>query len=97
VTKTRNLTFSAVFPGDAEDLSITAYDVIHVRPVVTASISGYARTITVASVTYRVYHHTARLKAALAVTPDKHGECFKLEAQSNAAPGIPTSPPSAPP
>jgi hypothetical protein len=55
-----------------------------VRPVVTASISGYARTIKVAGVTYRVYHHTARLKAALAVTPNKHAECFKLEAQSNA-------------
>jgi hypothetical protein len=84
VTMTQNQTFSAVFPGDAEDLSVTAYDVIHVRPVVTASISGYARTIKVAGVTYRVYHHTARLKAALAVTPNKHAECFKLEAQSNA-------------
>jgi hypothetical protein len=84
VTMTQNQTFSAVFPGDAEDLSVTAYDVIHVRPVVTASISGYARTIKVAGVTYRVYHHTARLTAALAATPNKHGECFKLEAQSNA-------------
>jgi hypothetical protein len=84
VTMTQNQTFSAAFPGDAEDLSVTAYDVIHVRPVVTASISGYARTIKVAGVTYRVYHHTARLTSALAVTPNKHGECFKLEAQSNA-------------
>lgn len=84
VTMTRNLTFSAVFPGDAEDLSVTAYDVIHVRPVVTASIGGYARTIKLAGVTYRVYHHTTRLTASVAVTPDKHGECFKLEAQSNA-------------
>ena len=84
VTMTQNQTFSAVFPGDAEDVSVTAYDVVHVRPIVTASISGYARTIKVAGITYRVYHHTARLKAALTVTPNKHGECFKLEAQSNA-------------
>ena len=46
--------------------------------------SGYYQSIWISVTHYRVYHHTATLKDAVAITPDKAGECVKLQIQKYA-------------
>ena len=45
-----------------------------------ASTSRYASK-SISSVTYRLYHRTKKLLAAVLVAPNKHGECVKFDLQ----------------
>jgi hypothetical protein len=48
---------------------------------VTAKLGGYYASKRIGTVTYRVYHHTAKLTAAITVAPNKAGECVKLQVE----------------
>jgi hypothetical protein len=76
--------FSAVYAGDAKDTAKTVTAVVRVSAGVTAKLGGYYASKRIGVVTYRLYHHTARLTAAISVAPDKPGECVKLEVQKYA-------------
>jgi hypothetical protein len=78
---TRNVIFTATFSGDAQYLarSLSAREGVAVRVAMTNG--GYFATNVYNGTTYRVYHHTALLSVAVAVTPGKPGECVKLGVQ----------------
>jgi hypothetical protein len=44
-------------------------------------VSGYYASTKAGSTTYRLYHRSGRVTAAIAVAPGKPGECVKLEVQ----------------
>jgi hypothetical protein len=48
---------------------------------VTMSTSGWYSSARHDGVTYRVYQHTGTLHAAVTVTPNKHGECVRLDTE----------------
>jgi hypothetical protein len=74
-------TFSAYFGGNAEDTPATVTHSVYVGAGVSMSISGYYRSEHIGSTLYRVFHHTATLKAPVTVSPNKHGECVEMEIQ----------------
>jgi len=74
-------TFSAVFTGDAQYASRTVAQAVGVRARVALTISGYYASKLISGTTYRIYHRTAHLGTGVTVTPNKHGECLKLEIQ----------------
>jgi hypothetical protein len=74
-------TFSAYFGGDAKYAPKTVTHNVYVGADVSMSISGYYTSEDIGSTLYRVFHHTATLKAPVTVSPNKHGECVKLELQ----------------
>jgi YVTN family beta-propeller protein len=78
---THSTTFTAAFTGDAWYLakSVTSTDAVHAS--VAAKITGYYGSKKVGSTTRRLYHHTAHLKVAATVAPNKAGECVKVEVQ----------------
>jgi hypothetical protein len=83
---TGQLTTSTAFTASADGDSVYSATTTPARTVdvyasVQASISGYYGSKSISGVTYRVYHHTAKLKDAVTVAPNKHGECVKLEMQ----------------
>jgi hypothetical protein len=78
---TTNTTYTAVFTGDARYEPTTVTLDIKVGVKVSAALSGYYQSATISGAEYRVYHHTATLKDAVAITPDKSGECVKLQIQ----------------
>jgi hypothetical protein len=80
---TRNTTYIVTFAGDARDVPVIAAVLAGVRARVSEAISGYYGTERLGGITYRLYHRTAKLLAAIAVTPNKHGQCFELEAQDD--------------
>jgi len=81
---TTNTTYTAVFTGDARYEPATVNLAIKVGVKVSAALSGYYQSIWISVTQYRVYHHTATLKDAVAITPDKAGECVKLQIQNYA-------------
>ncbi len=81
---TTNTTYTAVFTGDARYEPATVNLAIKVGVKVSAALSGYYQSIRISVTQYRVYHHTATLKDAVAITPDKAGECVKLQIQKYA-------------
>ncbi len=74
-------TFYARFTGDASYAPRTVSAGASVAAAVSTKISGYYASERIGSVAYRLYHHTAKLSAAVSVAPNKHGECVKLEVQ----------------
>jgi hypothetical protein len=76
-------TFSAYFGGDANYTPATVTHNVYVGAGVSMSISGYYRSEHIGSTLYRVFHHTATLKAPVTVSPDKFGECVEMEIQQN--------------
>jgi hypothetical protein len=76
-----NTTFTAVFSGDARYAAKTVTVRIGVLVKIAAAAAGYYRSTRISGTTYRVYHHTATLKDAVTVTPNKHGECVRLQVQ----------------
>jgi hypothetical protein len=85
---TRTTTFTAVFTGkvwwstktDTETLRVT----VGVGVKLSAALSGYYKKTTISGTSYLVYYHRAKLKDAVAVTPNKHGECVQLRVQDYA-------------
>jgi hypothetical protein len=78
---TYTTTFSAVFAGDAVYSAKTVTAAASVGASVTMKIGGYYTSKLVGSVTYRLYHRTKKLAAAVLVAPNKHGECVKFDLQ----------------
>jgi hypothetical protein len=74
-------TFSATYSGDAWYAPVTVMHTVYVHAKTSLAISGYYASERVGGVTYRLYHHTAHLNAAVVVAPNKAGECVKLEVQ----------------
>ena len=60
-----------MFTGDARYEPATVNLAIKVGVKVSAALSGYYQSIRISVTQYRVYHHTATLKDAVAITPDK--------------------------
>ncbi len=78
---TRSTAFRAVFAGDVHNAPAAVSREVGAWVKVSMSNSGYFKSTTINGVVYRVYHHTGHLNAAVAVTPDKHGQCIDLEVQ----------------
>ena len=76
-----NTRFSAVFTGDQYYAPETVTQDVNVRAKVSESISGYYGKTSIGGTTYRLYHHTALLKAAATVTPRQSGQCVQFEVQ----------------
>ena len=74
-------TFSAYFGGDAKYAPKTVTHNVYVSADVSASIDGYYTSEYIGNTLYRVFHHTATLKAQVTVSPNKHGECVEMEIQ----------------
>jgi hypothetical protein len=80
-TAPHSTTFSVVFTGDAHYAARTVSHDVGIRASVAESIGGYYTSTHYGSTLYRVYHHTADLRESVAVTPNKSGECVKVEVQ----------------
>ncbi len=80
-TAPHNTTFSAVFSGDQDYAPATVTQDVYVRAKVSESISGYYGKTSIGGTTYRLYHHTALLKASATVTPSQSGQCVQFEVQ----------------
>jgi hypothetical protein len=74
-------TFSVSFSGDARYAARTVTRDVYVGAGVSMSISGYYTSEYIGTTLYRVFHHTATLKAPVTVSPNKHGECVEMELQ----------------
>lgn len=92
----RSKVFGAVFTGDVRYRPRTVTRTVGVRARVTTKSTGYYTTVRYGRTTYHTYHHTAKLKEAITVIPNKHGQCVKLQVQMfyNGS-GTATSPPVA--
>jgi hypothetical protein len=71
--------FYAVFTGDAHFAPATATRTVGVRVQVTMPIGGNYGSTTINGRTYKLYHHNANLTFTIAVAPNKHGQCVKLQ------------------
>jgi hypothetical protein len=80
-TPTTSTTFGASFSGDAKYAPVTTTHNVYVYAGVWLKITGYYTTAKHGSTTYKVFHHTARLTAAVTVGPNKKGECVQVEVQ----------------
>jgi hypothetical protein len=80
-TAPHSTTFSEVFTGDAHYAARTITHAVSVWAKVTLTLSDSYGSKKVSGTTYRLYHHTARLDTAVAVAPDKSGQCMELQVQ----------------
>ena len=78
---TTNTTYTAVFTGDARYEPTTVTLNIKVGAKVATALSGYYKTAEVSGLDYHVYRRNATLKDWVTVTPNKQGECARLEIQ----------------
>ena len=78
---TRKTTFTAAFAGDYRYAPATAATTASAYAKVSESLSGSYGSTHYGSVLYRVYHHTAKAKLNVTVTPDKAGQCVKFQIQ----------------
>jgi hypothetical protein len=78
---TTNTTYTAVFTGDARYEPTTVTLNIKVGAKVATALSGYYKTAEVSGLQYHLYHRNATLKDWVTVTPNKQGECVRLEIQ----------------
>jgi hypothetical protein len=76
---TRNVWFTATFSGDAQYLSRSYSVRVGIAARVAMTNSGWYATNTYSGTVYHVFHHTAPLNTAITVTPNKHGECVRLD------------------
>jgi hypothetical protein len=74
-------TFAAAFTGDARYAPRTVTRTVSVRVAVSQVLSGYYASETYKGALYRIYHHTATLRDAITVAPNKRGECVKAQVQ----------------
>ena len=74
-------TFYARYTGDAAYAPRTVTAGASVAAAVSTKLGGYYASERVGSVTYRLYHRTKKLAAAVLVAPNKHGECVKFDLQ----------------
>jgi hypothetical protein len=81
VALTRDTTFTEVYTGDAQYQPATISVAVKVAAKVATSLSGYYKTAIVSGLDYHFYHRNATLRDLVTVTPDKQGECARLEAQ----------------
>jgi hypothetical protein len=85
---TSSTEFTASTAGDSDySATTTAPKSVDVYASVSAVLSGYYGSKSTDGETYRIYHHTAKLKDAVTVAPDKSRECVKLEIQHGTATG----------
>jgi hypothetical protein len=77
----RSTTFEALFKGDAGDAAVHASTVVAVRAKITQALSGAYGSKKSGQTTYQLYHRTARLTAAITVTPAHPGACVALRVQ----------------
>jgi hypothetical protein len=77
----RSTALSAVFAGDVHNAPVTVTRGVGAFVKIAMSNSGYFETLTTRGITFRVYHHTGHLNTAIAVTPNKQGQCVNLEVQ----------------
>ena len=75
-----------MFGGDAKYAAATATRAVGVGVKVTMTTSGWFSTENRHGVTYRVYHHTHPLNAAVTVAPGKSGQCVSFAVQRYNAP-----------
>lgn len=78
---TRKTTFTAAFAGDYRYAPATAATTASAYAKVSESLSGYYGSTHYAGLLYRVYHHTAKAKLNVTVTPNKAGQCMKFQIQ----------------
>jgi hypothetical protein len=76
-----NTKFSVVFAGDTLYAMRTVTRGVGVGALVTMKLSGYYGTSKSGGTTYLLYHQAGQLDVAVKVSPNKHGECVKLEGQ----------------
>jgi hypothetical protein len=77
----QNTMFWVYFTGDASYAPQTAWRKVWVHVLIGMKVSGYFGTKKVDGYPAYVFHHTSDLAAAISVTPNKHGQCVKLEVQ----------------
>ncbi|MEU4092637.1 hypothetical protein [Streptomyces sp. NPDC026673] len=77
----RNTVFSAAFAGDYRYAPATATRTVNDRVKVAETLSGYYTSTHYGSTLYRVYHHTAKEKLNVTVTPNKAGQCVLYRVQ----------------
>ncbi|MFF7051031.1 hypothetical protein ACFY94_21980 [Streptomyces griseorubiginosus] len=78
---TRKTTFTAAFAGDYRYAPATAATTASAYAKVSGSLSGYYGSTHYGGLLYRVYHHTAKAKLNITVTPNKAGQCVKFQIQ----------------
>lgn len=78
---TVSTTLGASFGGDAKYAPVTVTRNVYVAARVSLNITGNYTTAKHGSVTYKVFHHTAKLTATVTVAPNKSGECVELAVQ----------------
>jgi len=76
---TRNVVFTVKFGGDSEYAARSASARVGVDARVALSVSGWYTSTRHDGVTYRVFHHTRDLDSTITVTPNKHGECVRMD------------------
>jgi hypothetical protein len=81
-TATRNVIFTATFSGDARYLSRSVSVRVGIAARVAMANGGWYATSAYNGTVYHVYHHTAPLNTAVTVTPNKHGECVRLDIEN---------------
>jgi hypothetical protein len=74
-------TFSAIFAGDSDFAPASASATAQVSAAVSLKLAGYYTTKQVGGVIYRLYHRTSKLSAVISVSPNKKGECARLQVQ----------------
>ena len=80
-TAPHNTTFSAVFTGDQDYAPATLTHDDYDRAKLSDSIGGSYGKTRIGTTTYRLYPHTALLKASATVTPKQSGQCLQFEVQ----------------
>ncbi|MFD5594551.1 hypothetical protein [Streptomyces griseorubiginosus] len=78
---TRKTTFTAAFAGDYRYAPATAATTASAYAKVSESLSGYYGSTHYGGLLYRVYHHTAKAKQNVTVTPNKARQCVKFQIQ----------------
>jgi hypothetical protein len=78
---TTNTTYTAVYTGEQLYEPSTVTLAIKVGAKVATALSGYYKTAEVSGLQYHLYHRNATLKDWVTVTPNKQGECVRLEIQ----------------
>ncbi len=78
---TRKTTFTAAFAGDYRYAPATAATTAPAYAKVSESLSGYYGSTHYGGLLYRVYHHTAKAKLNVTVTPNKAGQCVRFQIQ----------------
>jgi hypothetical protein len=60
-----------------------AVTIVPAHPVVAATLRGFYGSTRHGSIVYRLYHRTARVSAAVRVTPARPGDCVRLQLQEH--------------